>query len=190
MNTQPVREVDAATARQWIDRGEAVLVDVRDPDEHAREHIRGSSLVPLSNFDTRAIPARAGKIVVHCRGGRRSGEAAARLVAEGMCEVYSLRGGIEGWKAASLPVERNARIPIGIMRQVQITVGTLVLVCSLLAIAVSPWFAALAAFFGAGLLFAGATGTCALAALLSRMPWNAALRPTDAKGSGPTDCRL
>ena len=37
---------------------------------------------------------------------------------------------------------------------------------------VNPWFLALAAFFGAGLTFAGATGTCGLALVLLRMPWN------------------
>jgi hypothetical protein len=42
-----------------------------------------------------------------------------------------------------------------------------------LGLAVSPWFLALAAFFGAGLTFAGATGTCGLALLLMRLPWNA-----------------
>ncbi len=37
---------------------------------------------------------------------------------------------------------------------------------------VSPWFLAIAAFFGAGLTFAGATGTCGLGLVLLRMPWN------------------
>jgi hypothetical protein len=37
---------------------------------------------------------------------------------------------------------------------------------------VSPWFLAIAAFFGAGLTFAGATGTCGLALVLMKMPWN------------------
>jgi hypothetical protein len=37
---------------------------------------------------------------------------------------------------------------------------------------VNSWFLALAAFFGAGLTFAGATGTCGLALLLMKMPWN------------------
>jgi hypothetical protein len=37
---------------------------------------------------------------------------------------------------------------------------------------VSPWFLVVPAFFGAGLVFAGATGTCGLAAVLARMPWN------------------
>ena len=49
---------------------------------------------------------------------------------------------------------------------------------------VSPWFLALAAFFGAGLTFAGATGTCGLALLLMKLPWNAPrARPGDTGGA-------
>jgi hypothetical protein len=42
----------------------------------------------------------------------------------------------------------------------------------LLALLVSPWFALLSGFVGAGLVFAGASGTCALAEVLAMMPWN------------------
>jgi hypothetical protein len=52
-----------------------------------------------------------------------------------------------------------------------------------LGLVVSPWFLALAAFFGAGLTFAGATGTCGLALLLMRMPWNAVRAPVGAGGA-------
>jgi hypothetical protein len=50
-----------------------------------------------------------------------------------------------------------------------------------LGLTVSPWFLALSAFFGAGLTFAGATGTCGLALVLMKMPWNAAA-PLAAEG--------
>ena len=41
-----------------------------------------------------------------------------------------------------------------------------------LGVLVNPWFYALSAFVGAGLTFAGVTGTCALATILGVMPWN------------------
>ena len=41
-----------------------------------------------------------------------------------------------------------------------------------LAALISPWFMALGAFVGAGLMFAGASGTCAMATMLAVMPWN------------------
>lgn len=174
--THGISEVDASTVSGWLSRGEAVLIDVREADEHARERIEGSTLVALSRFDPAAIPAAGGKrLVVHCKSGRRAAEACARLSASGRTGAVSLKGGIDGWKAAGLPVLGNARLPISIMRQVQIVVGVMVLVGSALAALVSPWFLLLTGFFGAGLLFAGATGTCGLAAVLGRMPWNRAL---------------
>ena len=48
---------------------------------------------------------------------------------------------------------------------------------------VNAWFLALAAFFGAGLAFAGATGTCGLALVLMRMPWNRSTAPPPEAGA-------
>jgi hypothetical protein len=61
------------------------------------------------------------------------------------------------------------------MRQVQITAGSLVLLGVALGALVSPWLYAVAAFVGAGLVFAGVTGTCGMARLLRLMPSNRAL---------------
>jgi hypothetical protein len=58
------------------------------------------------------------------------------------------------------------------MRQVQIVVGSFSVAGAILALAVNPWFAAVPLFFGSGLLFAGITGTCGMALMLARMPWN------------------
>lgn len=166
-----LKEVDAKTAREWVEKGEAVLIDVRETDEHAREHIEGARLMPLSTFDPGAVGGTEGrKVVLHCKSGRRSAEAGSRLSGSG-CEVFTLVGGIEGWRSAGLEVKRNAKVPISLMRQVQIVVGAGVAVGTGLSLA-SAWFLIVPGFLGLGLLFAGVTGTCALAAVLSRMPWN------------------
>lgn len=173
----PVVEIDAATLRQWIEQGRAVVVDVREPDEHARERIPGSRLVPLSRFDPAQVPAPPdANVVLHCKGGVRSAQAAARLVGAGRAGVMHLKGGLDAWKSAGGPTEQNPRVPISIMRQVQITVGVLVLATCALAWLASPYFLALTAVLGAGLLFSGATGTCGMAAVLALMPWNRAVR--------------
>jgi rhodanese-related sulfurtransferase len=185
--TAGITEIDAPTLKQWLDNGEAVLIDVREPDEHARERIAAATLHPLSTLDPVVLAATSDgtrRLVLHCKGGRRSMEAANRLVQAAPCEVYSLQRGLEGWKAAGLPTVLDTKAPLPIMRQVQITVGFAVLATSVLAATVSPWFLALTGFFGAGLLFAGATGICGLAAVLGAMPWNrietknAGARPT------------
>lgn len=172
--TSPTQDTDPATLNEWLAKGEAVLVDVREASEHARERIAGSRLMPLSGFDPKEAPTGDGKrLVLHCRSGVRSAQAAALLAASGR-SVVQLRGGLQAWKAAGLPVEFNPRVPISLMRQVQIVVGSLILVSVGLAAAVSPWFLLLTGFFGAGLLFAGITGMSGMAALLGAMPWNRA----------------
>jgi rhodanese-related sulfurtransferase len=166
-----IREVDAPTARRWLDSGEAVLIDVREPDENLRERIEGSRLVPLTRFDP-AVGASDKKVIMHCKSGRRSAEACRLAMASGH-QVYSLTGGIEAWKAAGLPVKTcKAGSAISVLRQMQLTVGTFVLAGTALGFWVSPWFFIIPAFFGSGLIFAGASGTCGMMILLSKMPWN------------------
>jgi hypothetical protein len=60
------------------------------------------------------------------------------------------------------------------MRQVQIVVGLCVATFTALGAFVNPWFLVVPGFMGCGLLFAGATGTCGMAAMLGVMPWNRA----------------
>lgn len=167
---------DPRTVQSWVGAGQAVLIDVREPDENARERIAGSVLVPLSRFDPSRIAVAPGqRVVMHCKGGRRSADAcrmSAPLAASGV-QIFSLEGGIENWKKQGLPVVAGGRAPaISILRQVQLIVGSMVLVGSVLAWLVSPWFLIIPAFFGSGLTFAGATGTCGLALMLGVMPWN------------------
>lgn len=174
-------EVEPASIRAWES---CTIVDVREPDERAAQFIVGSISMPLSRFDPASLP-RAGRIVFHCQGGRRSMEAMTRAAAAGVPQVFSMKGGINAWKSAGLEVQRNARVPISIIRQVQITVGTMVTLFGILTLTVDPWFVTGAMFFGCGLLFAGLSGTCGLAAMLSIMPWNRAFRaacnPTQGK---------
>jgi len=61
---------------------------------------------------------------------------------------------------------------ISLERQVRIAAGSLVLLGAVLSLLVHPYFIGLAAFVGAGLVFAGVTDTCGMAMCLARMPWN------------------
>lgn len=102
-----VEMVDAATVRQWYEAGEAVLVDVREPNEYANAHIPGAQLNPLSRFDPARVPAPEGKrLVIHCRSGSRCGLAAMRLLASGFeGKVHRMQGGIIAWHAAGGALE-------------------------------------------------------------------------------------
>jgi rhodanese-related sulfurtransferase len=168
-----IKEVDAVTLKSWLDKGEAVLFDVREADEHAREHIAGANLTPLSRFDATRLANDNDKIMVfHCRSGNRTAQAAPQLLTCGSGEIYHLQGGIEAWKKAGFPVNFNAKQPISIMRQVQIVAGSLVVLGIVLAAFVSPWFALLSGFVGAGLAMSGITGTCLMATMLGALPYN------------------
>lgn len=170
-----LREISPEALKNRIDRGEVVLVDVREPSEHAGERIPGSVLVPLSSFAPERLPAGC-DVVLYCRSGNRSAQAAQHLLACGHGDVTHLGGGILRWKQAGLATEADAGAPISLPRQVQITSGTLVFAGTLLAALVSPWWLALPGFVGLGLIYAGASDTCAMGALLARLPYNSKAR--------------
>ncbi|HEX6142278.1 MAG TPA: rhodanese family protein [Geminicoccaceae bacterium] len=184
--TEPrLREVDPKTLKDWIDQDRAVLVDIREADEFAREHIEGARLAPLSSFDAHDFRGDHDRVgVFHCSSGTRTAQAAPEILRTGFAEVYALSGGLQAWKKAGLPVNRNRPAPLPIMRQVQITAGVLVLIGVALAVLVSPWFMTLSAFVGAGLMLAGITGFCGMANLLALMPWNRMRVPEAAAAHG------
>ena len=155
-------------------RAGAVLVDIREADEYARENIPGARHHAMSRID-KNNPIHPGDEVVifHCRSGARTKGNAPKLAAAARtCETYILEGGLDAWKKAGLPVALDRSQPIDIMRQVQIVAGSLVLIGVVLGALVAPGFYALSGFVGAGLLFAGASGFCGMARLLGLMPWN------------------
>lgn len=170
----PIESVDATTLKRWIDSGEAVVVDVREPSEHAAENIHGATLLPLAGVHKGALPDTDGKrLVIHCRSGKRSTNACEKLLAEDpSLEVYNLDGGISAWGAAGHPVISSGTFFLPLDRQVQLAIGLSVLIGSALTYFVNPLFALLTGFFGVGLSFAGLTGFCGLAKLMSNMPWN------------------
>jgi rhodanese-related sulfurtransferase len=163
--------ISPAKAKELIDRG-AVLVDIREFDERARSRIPAARHAPLSRLDKLEIGTEAPAVIFHCRSGNRTAGNADRLAQCTDYEAFILDGGIDAWKTAGLPVVENKGQPIEIMRQVQITAGSLVFIGTVLGALVHPGFYALAAFVGAGLMFAGVSGSCMMARLLSFAPWN------------------
>ncbi len=149
----------------------AMLIDIRGPDEHAREQIPGAVNVPLALVGE--LRAGGEPIIFHCRSGMRTqaNATALRLAAKG-APCHILEGGIDAWRLAGLETRLDSQQPIEIMRQVQIIAGGLVLLGVMLGLLLAPPFALLSAFVGAGLMLAGATGWCGMATVLRRMPWN------------------
>ena len=102
-----LQELDAAEVKTALDRGEAVLIDVREPAEYARERIPGVPLVPISAFDIAKVRQIAGskKVILHCGSGIRSARAAEALNGAGVTNVAHLKGGIATWRDAGFKLD-------------------------------------------------------------------------------------
>jgi len=176
-----VIELDPAEVRCMIAEGAARLIDVREPDERRRCSIVGSDALPLGECQVDRVNCDTGPMpVFHCHRGGRSLKALQRMHAGGKTRVAHMRGGIDAWMAAGLPVIEDKRAPLSAMQQTQILMGVLVLVGVVLGAFLSPWALVLSGFIGCGMIFAGITGNCAMANLLGSMPWN---RHTPAQGT-------
>lgn len=151
------------------------LLDVRTHSEYASAHVPGANLTPLQELNAAAFLAQhpAGRpIYVLCQSGMRASKAIEQLQNAGCNDCIRVEGGTQAWIDAGLPVHRGVAKTLPIMRQVQIVVGTLAVLGSVLGLLVSRWFVLLPLLLGGGLLFAGISGTCGMALLLAGMPWN------------------
>ena len=159
-------------AQELLAKG-AVLVDIRDSDEYAREHIAVAKHMPMELLNSQGVPSNeANAVIFHCRSGNRTVMNAQALNDCATCEVYILEGGLDGWKEAGFPVIKDTKQPLELQRQVQIGAGSMILLGVILGTTVAPAWYALSGFVGAGLIMAGVTGFCGLARMLLVMPWN------------------
>ena len=166
-----IRSISPAEAKRLVDEGNALLVDIREPEEFAGKCIEGARLEPLSVMPFLVPdPDRERPAVFYCHSGRRAKENTGVLERRGFAITYLVEGGLEGWEKAGQPVVRRS-VPLPMPRQIQMVAGCLVFIFSLLSFGM-PTFIWLTLFVGAGLIFAGYTGICLMAGLLARMPWN------------------
>jgi rhodanese-related sulfurtransferase len=100
-----VPELDPRGVADRLAAGEAVALDVREPDEWAAGRIAGSIHIPVGELVVRQaeIPEDP-SIVAVCRTGSRSAWAAEMLLRAGY-DVANLAGGLQAWDAAGLPLE-------------------------------------------------------------------------------------
>lgn len=106
MNAPPLHDIDALTAKAWLDARDAVLLDVREASEFEFENVPGSLLLPLSFLDpTTFPPINERKVVVICAMGKR-GEAARKQLADaGIANIHNLVGGLDAWKKAGFETQ-------------------------------------------------------------------------------------
>ena len=174
MSVQTITPQEVEALRR---QGRAVdLIDVRTPVEYREVHAEAARSVPLDRLDPRVVmEARHGTkeepLYTICRSGSRGSQACEAFHAAGFANVVNVEGGTLAWEQAGLPVVRGKKA-VSLERQVRIAAGSLVVLGTALGAFVHPAFLGLAAFVGAGLVFAGVTDTCGMGMILARMPWN------------------
>lgn len=168
-----IKQINVREVSEMTRSGECQVIDVREFSEFGAERIEGARLMPLSNFEQHTDDIdRSKPVYLMCRSGGRAKQAAEKLVNKGFTDVSVIEGGMTAWRQANLPVIKGASKIWSLERQVRFAAGSLVVLGVLLSLIVHPYFVALSAFVGAGLVFAAVTDTCGMAMMLARMPWN------------------
>lgn len=101
------KRLSAAEAVRLINDRDPLVVDVRPQSEYKRGHLLGAFHAPAAKFDEylgQIAKDKARPVLVYCALGANSGAIADKLRQNGFAEVYPLKGGINAWQMANLPV--------------------------------------------------------------------------------------
>lgn len=106
-----VKETNVEEVKSRLDRGEKfLLVDVREESEFAKDHLPGAihlgKGVIERDIESR-VPDLNTQMVLYCGGGFRSAMAADNLQKMGYTNVFSMDGGVRGWREKNFPLTRD-----------------------------------------------------------------------------------
>ena len=94
------QQISQQEAKKRMDAGGVLVLDVREPDEYNSGHIPGAALLPLGTISEASaasvIGGKDAEVLVYCRSGSRSKQAAAMLARLGYANVCEF-GGIMTW---------------------------------------------------------------------------------------------
>lgn len=93
-----------------INRGEPVIVDVRESKEVTGGIIEGAKHIPMTDLSKRITELdkfKERRVIVYCRSGNRSASACRTLEKQGFTDLAHLQGGILAWESASLPLKKR-----------------------------------------------------------------------------------
>jgi rhodanese-related sulfurtransferase len=106
---EPFTRISVAEAKAKLDAGEAVMVDVREPNEYVEVHAKGVRLIPVNTVmgEIKQIRDFAGdkEVLFICKSGQRSALAAEFATAAGIDDIplSNVEGGTQAWVAAGYP---------------------------------------------------------------------------------------
>ncbi|MDD3764579.1 MAG: rhodanese-like domain-containing protein [Nevskiales bacterium] len=101
------KRLNVTEAVRLINDRDPIILDVRNPADFKRGHLLHAQSAPLAKLDEhmgRIGKDKARPVLVYCAIGSSSSTAADKLKKSGFAEVYPLRGGINAWVGANLPV--------------------------------------------------------------------------------------
>lgn len=106
-----VKELDVQQVKAKLDKGEGFfLVDVREESEWNQAHLPKAVYIGKGVIERdieNAVPDSSSEIVLYCGGGFRSALAADALQNMGYTNVFSMDGGMRGWKEAGFPLVKD-----------------------------------------------------------------------------------
>ncbi|GIW79849.1 MAG: sulfurtransferase [Gemmatales bacterium] len=106
-----IRELSVDQVKEKLDREEQFhLLDVREESEWAKEHIAGAEYLGKGVIERdieKRFPDPNTELVLYCGGGFRSALAADNLQKMGYTNVYSMDGGIRGWREKGYPLAKD-----------------------------------------------------------------------------------
>ena len=179
LNREGVEIPDVLAAAEAVEQvrggGATTVVDVRSGAEFDSEHVPGSRHVPLDQLAQRVDEIRATPAprLLLCRTGTRAAMARKVLAELHVGGLTVVEGGIEAFRKAGGETQ-TGEPRMSLERQVRIVAGAITLLGVVLGAFVHPGFLALAAFIGAGQVFAGLSDWCGMGLLLAKLPWNQA----------------
>ncbi len=103
-------QVDPAGAQQQIENAKPIVLDVRETAEMAKGKIAGSVNIPIRDLPkmiAKLPESKTAPILVYCQVGYRGGMGMTLLRMWGYTNVKNIRGGLDGWEKAGLPVQKS-----------------------------------------------------------------------------------
>ena len=106
-----VKSVTTQQATLMINKQNAIVVDIRSPDEYKKGHIVNAKNITLSQIEqgkfTGIESHKDTPIILVCDSGARTSKAATKLVKAGFTQVNNLLSGMHGWQSENLPTTKK-----------------------------------------------------------------------------------
>ncbi len=166
--------IDVSTLQGLMERDPSLrILDVRTGGEFETVHIPGSYNVPLDTLGEHVedLADVEHTVVLVCQSGNRASSAHTKLADAGKETLHLLDGGIAAWETAGGQVSRSGTNRWAMDRQVRLAAGALALAGVALSTVV-PQAKWLAGAVATGLVVSAVTDSCAMAAVLAKLPYN------------------